>query len=137
MRVISLAVVLSFLVSIPAAVADPPSPRDYEGLTSDEIFRLAGAELRVRRDSLLPLSGGRLETLSTTMNLAGLRGEIIQSLGEAYPLSELEGICMADAIDDTLAKYLGDLFAAYPSAHPEPILNSGTEKFGNLPAVEH
>jgi hypothetical protein len=116
------------------ALAVPVGAHDLKGASSDEIRARAGAALRARAAELAPTATTRSGALEAIDALANERLAIIDALGEAMRITSMEGILLADAVDDSLAASLRVLCDAYRGANPEPLLNTGAEKFSNAVA---
>jgi len=110
-------------------VAGPASARDYTDLDDEAIKAAAGAELRAKTAELVPTLGGTTATLDAVVELNKTRAAIFEELQEVRNMHVMDSIRLADAIDDSLVYNLGDLLIPYTEAHPEPIMNAGTEKF--------
>ncbi len=114
-----------------AITAIPCQARDYTGQSDEMIRGLVGAEFRALGAELLPTCSDRQSTLDAVLQLVKTRNEIFESLGEVRSLTAIDGIMLADALDDSLIYPLGDLLAAYVEEYQDPVINPGTEQFHN------
>jgi hypothetical protein len=101
----------------------------FTGQSDDEIYREAGAAYAAKAAELLPSCGERTETLEAVLRMLDVRGAIVDSLRSVRNLKQMDGIWMADVIDDSLAYYLHDPLNAYTERHPTPSINPGAERF--------
>jgi hypothetical protein len=99
------------------------------GKSDDEIYREAGAAYAAKAAGLLPTCGDRVETLKAVLQMLDVRGAIVDSLQAVRNLKDMDGIWMADAIDDSLIYHLHDPLNAYTERHPTPSINPGAERF--------
>lgn len=122
---------ISFAFVCGLALALPAQAYEFSGSSRDEIRAEAGRSLRARAAEMAPTATTRSGALEAVVSLASERLAIINALGDAVRITSMEGITLADAIDDSLVAASRLLFDTYREANPDPILNPGAEKFSN------
>jgi hypothetical protein len=122
------------LALICLALALPAWAVDFSDASDESIRDRAGAALRERAAELAPGATTRTGALDAAIALADERLALIDALGRRTRITSMEGIVLADAIDDSLVASALVIFDAYREANPEPILNTGAEKFSNAVA---
>lgn len=116
------------------AVSGPAAAFDFAGKSPETIRAEVGRAYAAEASRVAPMAKTREGAIEATTALLATRGDAFQELGEHIRLTSIEGILLADALDDSLIAHAAVIFDTYREANPEPVINAGTEKFDNAVA---
>jgi len=105
------------------------SAPNYAGFSDEKIQKDAGRLFRARAAAVARPSPDRATAFRACVEMLKARHEVFEGIGQVRRFTTLEGIVLADAVDDSLIAHIDQVLVPYTEAHPDPVVHPGAEKF--------